>query len=168
MYSRYAQMNEMIKRALQSINISSQLEPPGLMREDGKRPDGVTNIAWERGRALVWDATCSDSLARTNRNESEGPGFSSENAARKKHLKYIRIKDNYCFLAFSVETLGPWASESISFLKKVGSALHRVSGDPRSHQFLVQRLSQAIQRGNSLSIRSTLPPSQAFDEVFYL
>lgn len=37
-------------------------------------------------------------------------------------LKYVStIKDNYNFLVFLVETLGPWTAESVSFLEIVGS-----------------------------------------------
>ncbi|KAF2903237.1 hypothetical protein ILUMI_02951 [Ignelater luminosus] len=44
---------------------SSILEPVavGLMHEDGKRPDGLTLVPWRKGRFLVWDATCLDTLA---------------------------------------------------------------------------------------------------------
>ena len=36
----------------------SRLEPPGLNRVDGKKPDGVTTVTWKCGKLLVWDATC--------------------------------------------------------------------------------------------------------------
>ena len=39
------------------------LEPLGLYRTDGKRPDEVTMIAWEMGEQLVWDVTVVDALA---------------------------------------------------------------------------------------------------------
>ena len=38
-------------------------EPTGLSRSDGKCPDGLSLIPWERGRPLVWDVTVPDSLA---------------------------------------------------------------------------------------------------------
>ena len=38
------------------------LEPLGLYRIDGKRPDGVTMIPWEMGKQLVWDVTVVDVL----------------------------------------------------------------------------------------------------------
>ena len=42
----------------------SRLEPPGLNRVDGKRPNGVTTVpAWKCGKLLVWDATCPDTFA---------------------------------------------------------------------------------------------------------
>ena len=39
------------------------LEPVGVCREDAKRPDGMTLIPWECGCSLLWDFTCSDTMA---------------------------------------------------------------------------------------------------------
>ena len=36
---------------------------PGLSRDDGRRPDGVTVLPFSDGRALAWDATCWNPLA---------------------------------------------------------------------------------------------------------
>ena len=38
-------------------------EPVGLIRQDGKRPDGLTLIPWQRGRPLTWDITIAHTLA---------------------------------------------------------------------------------------------------------
>ncbi|XP_063371156.1 zinc finger protein 596-like [Cydia amplana] len=45
-------------KALVSANVPCVLEPPGLCRTDGKRPDGLTLVPWQKGRCLLWDATC--------------------------------------------------------------------------------------------------------------
>ncbi|KAL1448203.1 hypothetical protein WDU94_012273 [Cyamophila willieti] len=167
-YSRHYELNMIIKKSLQSINISSKLEPSGLSRNDGKRPDGATNVAWERGRTLVWDATCVDSLAKSNMNSTCTPGFASEQAAKKKHWRYVEVKTSHHFLAFAVETLGPWAEESIDFIKKIGKKLSKETGDTRSVSFLTQRVSLAIQRGNSTCITGTIPDGSRLEELFYL
>jgi len=41
----------------------SRLEPQGLARDNGKRPDGVTSMTWKNGRCLICDVTCPDTLA---------------------------------------------------------------------------------------------------------
>ena len=56
-----------IHRTLSSAGIPSRLEPPGLSRSDGKRPDGVTLAPWSLGRPLVWDATCPDTFVPSHR-----------------------------------------------------------------------------------------------------
>ena len=43
------------------------LEQLGLYRSDDKRPNGATVVPWKCGRVLVWDATCSDTLAPSHR-----------------------------------------------------------------------------------------------------
>ena len=57
---RHSSLNDIIHRALSAAKIPSRLEPAGMYRNDGKRPDGITMVPWERGKLLVWDATCSD------------------------------------------------------------------------------------------------------------
>lgn len=51
-------INDVIRRALGSVGVSSILEPGGLTRDDGKRPDGMSLIHWTNGLPLVWVATC--------------------------------------------------------------------------------------------------------------
>ncbi|KAL1446882.1 hypothetical protein WDU94_010923, partial [Cyamophila willieti] len=166
--SRHSEINKIVQRALSSANISARLEPNGLLREDGKRPDGITNIAWERGKFLVWDVTCVDSMAKSYLDCSLAPGYPGESAAKKKHLKYATIAQNHHFLAFAVETLGPWPDETINFIDRLGGLLYEASQEPRSRSFLVERISLSIQRGNSASVLGSLPPSSSFEEIFYL
>ena len=47
----------------------SMLEPRGLYRTDGKRPDGVTMTPSEMGKQLVWDVTVVDALAPSRLNQ---------------------------------------------------------------------------------------------------
>ena len=63
---RHNQLNTIIKQSLASANIPSVLEPQGLSRTDGKRPDGMTITPWAQGRLLIWDATCWDTMAASN------------------------------------------------------------------------------------------------------
>ena len=51
----HAMLNDILHRASSSANVPSRLEPTGLDRADGKRPDGITMVPWSNGRLLVWD-----------------------------------------------------------------------------------------------------------------
>ena len=59
---RHHQLNDIIHRALKRVSTPSVLEPPGLARTDGKRPDGLTLIPWQRGKSLTWDVTVIDTV----------------------------------------------------------------------------------------------------------
>jgi len=52
-----------ISRAFASAKIPVTNEPSGLFRSDGKRPDGLTLIPWQRGLSLTWDVTVGTTLA---------------------------------------------------------------------------------------------------------
>ena len=49
---RHHQLNDVVRRALVRANIHSVLEPYGLSRGDGKRPDGMTLIQWQGGKKM--------------------------------------------------------------------------------------------------------------------
>src|SRR6218665_3321824 len=60
--TRHSVLNDLICRSLSNAGFPSIKEPPGLLRSDGKRPDGLTLIPWQAGRSLIWDATVIDTL----------------------------------------------------------------------------------------------------------
>jgi hypothetical protein len=98
-FSRHSDLNQIIQRALSSIHISSSLEPRGLLRDDGKRPDGATLIPWSKGQRLIWNVTCVDTLANSYiRKTSIIAGSAAEEASKRKHDKYQNLKSaNYNF-----------------------------------------------------------------------
>ena len=51
------EVNTRISSFLSKAGCPSVREPTGLARSDGKRPDGVTVLPFERGLPLAWDAT---------------------------------------------------------------------------------------------------------------
>ena len=48
-HSRHAAVNDIIKRSLESAKVPCHLEPVGLYRCDGKRPDGASVVPWRGG-----------------------------------------------------------------------------------------------------------------------
>ena len=69
------------------------LEPRGLYRTDGKRPDGFTMIPWEMGKQLVWDVTVVDALAPSCLNQGSlcNPGTTATEAKARKTEKYLEL-----------------------------------------------------------------------------
>jgi hypothetical protein len=169
-FSRHTEINSIINRSLTSIHVNSTLEPNGLSRDDGKRPDGMTLVPWIKGQPLVWDVTVVDTLADSYvLKSSEVSGFAAEMACKRKHSKYSSIiSSNYVFKGLAFETLGPWCKEAIDFINVIGDRLIAESGDSKSKKFLFERISLAIQRGNAASIRGTFPDSAILSEIFVL
>ena len=50
---RRSQGRHLLKRSLASAKIPSLLEPTGIARSDGRRPDGISVMPWRNGRTLV-------------------------------------------------------------------------------------------------------------------
>ena len=150
-------VNDIIHRALTSCDTPSVREPDGMFRSDEKRPDGVTLVPWALGRCLAWDATVVDTLAVSHLpGTAVIAGSAAEAASAAKTRKYDGLTSTHIFVPLAFETLGPVCSEGASLIASIGSRLTSKSGDPRETQFLFQRLSIAIQRGNAASVRATL------------
>lgn len=169
-HQRHKALNKIIQKALASAHIGAKLEPIGLSRDDGKRPDGVTEIPWSNGQRLVWDATCVDTLAKSYLKKTmKEAGAAAEIACKSKHKDYTKIvTSNFKFVGVAFETMGPWCQETKDFIGKIGKMLIIESGDIRAKQFLYQRISLAIQQGNATSILGTLPQSSKLDEIYNL
>ena len=70
------------------------LEPRGLYRTDGKRPDGVTMIPWEMGKQQVWDVTVVDALTPSRLNQVSlcNPGATATEVEARKTEKYRELR----------------------------------------------------------------------------
>ncbi|CAG9135278.1 unnamed protein product [Plutella xylostella] len=155
-FSRHHSINDIIRRALASANIPSVLEPPGLSRTDGKRPDGLTLVPWERGRCLLWDATCVCTFAQSHvAFTAATAGAAAEAAARQKCAKYRALMTSYIFVPLALETTGVWGTQGRAFIKELGRRLRDRGHDKRSGAYLMQRISLAVQRGNAASVMGT-------------
>ena len=85
-HPRHSAINDLVKRSPGSAKITAHLEPAGICRLDGKRPDRATVLPWRSERILVWDATCPDTFAPSHLDlASQGAGTVADQAeARKK------------------------------------------------------------------------------------
>ena len=156
---RHNALNDVIHRALVRAGVPAIKEPPGLLRTDGKRPDGATQIPWATGRCLVWDVTVADTLAPSYASLSSiSAGKVAERAAANKVQKYSALSHTHDFQPIALETLGPYDPSALMFLTQLGKRLVAASGDPREISFLFQRLSVTLQRFNWV----------AFTDTFYL
>ena len=155
---RHRLANDVIARAFRSAEVPADLEPQGLLRGDGKRPDGATLIPWSRGKHAVWDFICPDTLAPSHLAQTSlAVGSAAQAAEASKRLKYAGLGSGYSFYPVAIETLGAWGKDAQGLVSELGGRLAALTGDPRSLAFLRQRLGIAMQRGNAAAVRGTLP-----------
>lgn len=164
---RHNIINNTFSDAFSSAGIPNILQPPGISRVDGKRPDGMTLIPWSRGKSLLWDVTVRDTLAPSYlRLSSKKAGSIAEQAERRKHNHYIDLKENHNFTPIAFESLGCCGPETKIFMERLGKLLKQSTGEKRSLDFLFQKISIAIQRGNAACIFGTFEKKKLND--FYL
>jgi len=139
--------------AFRRADMLAHLEPNGLLRNDGKKPDGATLVPWACGHCLLWDFTCPDTLALSHVYESSlAAGSAASEAESRKSAKYSELSVVHTFVPIAVETFGAWGPEAIAFVSELGRRISAVTGEPRSTLFLRQRIDIALQRGNAASV----------------
>lgn len=157
---RHRLCNTIIMKSLNACGHTARLEPQGLSLENGSRPDGITQIPWSQGRPAVWDFTCSHRLAVSwNRCAIQEGSAVAERREQAKITKYEELvsQNGGMFFPVAAETLGGLGPKSLDFLRNIGQRTQALTGDARATSFLLQRLSVAIQIGNTVCIQESLP-----------
>ena len=153
---RHAYINDLIYKALVRAAIPAVKEPQGIVRGDGKRPDGLTLVPWQSGRCATWDVTIIDTLAASYVVQSAvNAASAAEVAASRKVAKYSSLSHSYEFFPVAIETLGPLSASCQTFLSDIGRRIAQRTSDPRETMFLFQRISVAIQRFNAVCLANT-------------
>ena len=168
--TRQQQLNDIIWRARKLADIPATKEPAGLVRVDGKRPDGLTLVPWQGERCLTWDATIVDTLAvsyvQTGSTASAGAANAAAAnrvccyvpylAAARKHAKYDTISAIHIFVPVAVETLGLFCDEDLKFVSEIGLRLSTIFDDSRESSCVFQKVSVLIQRFNEVAFLEIL------------
>ena len=115
-HSRHSALNDIVKRSLEAAKVPCHLEPSGLYRSAGNRPNGASVLPWQRGKILVWDATCSDTFAASHREIAvREPGAVADAAEHRKISKNNNLEATHHFIPIAVETLGVMGADAQSF-----------------------------------------------------
>ena len=103
----HSTVNNIIQRTLSTAGVPYRLEPPGLLRSDDKRPDGMTLVPWRSGRLFVWDATCPDTYAVSYRGQATTEvGYVAAHGVETKSGKYSHPSPTYLFHPVVIESSG--------------------------------------------------------------
>ena len=101
---------------------------------------GRTVAAW-------FGIICPDTLAASHLNRAViGPSSVANDAEGRKVAKYSSLSPQYTFIPIAVETLGALGDEALSFFRDLGHRIATVTAEPRSFQFLLQRLCDPIRQ----------------------
>ena len=105
---------------------------------------------------MAWDVTVPDTLAPSHLQASASrAGAVAEQSEATKISKYATIATTHLFIPLAFETLGTWGQEARKFISELGRRITEVTKDNRETEFLRQRLSVAIQRGNAMACLGT-------------
>ena len=160
-------------------NTQMTLEPPGIYRSDGKRPDGIGTsryipFGWQMPR---WHVHCTMEERKVaclgchlrrhfctvvHLHHKLQPGAVAAQAEERKCSKYSHFSSNHIFTPISIETSGSLGPKTRDFLKELSYRLRQASGEINS-SYLLQRLSIAVQRGNTAPVMGSIGHSADMD-----
>ena len=167
--ARHCSLNDAIQRSLGSAHVTSVLEPVGLDRGDGKRLDGLTIFPSKFGRAL--DVTVVDTLTQSYvafTSQLAGAGAVSDAAEARKQRKYEALDNRFIVQPVGFETMRSWGAGAKSFPTDVSNRVKRATGNPRAMEYLRQRVSIEIQRGNAAAVIGTVENSKEWTDLVLL
>ena len=151
--TRHNHLNDIVLHSLTRTKIPATREPAGLLRSDGKRPDGLTLIPWREGRCLVWDVTVADTTAASYLpSTSISAGSAAELAAVRKQAKYAELAQRYEFVPIAVESHGSYSATATTLLADLGRRLSAATSDAKETAHLFLRLSIALQCFNAVCV----------------
>jgi len=115
--ARHQALNDVVTRAFVFASFPVTKKPIGLARQDGKRPDGLALIPWQRGKPLTWDVTVAPTLADSSVSVAAYlGGAAAEQAADRKSAKYDQLIQTSClFRLIMAETLGLLKESAVFF-----------------------------------------------------
>ena len=77
-------------------------------------------------------------------------------AEDRKRAKYLCLEPTYSFTPVAIESAGAFGPVTLAFMRDLGKRLSQVTGDTHSYTYLLQRLSVAVQRGNTAAVLGTI------------
>ena len=83
-------------------------------------------------------------------------GAGAVQAEERKCSKYCHLDVSHIFAPVAIETLGTFGPRTIEFLRELGHQLRLATGESKGAAYFRQRLSVAIQRGNTVLVMGTI------------
>ena len=80
----------------------------------------------------------------------------------------MHIMDRVAFEPLAFETFGPWGPDTKVWISNIARMVEEQTGERRSHEYIRQRISIEIQRGNAASVLGTFPFTRGLEEVYFV
>ena len=113
-------------------------------------------------KCLVWDFTCSATVAPSHvRGCAREAGGAANAAEERKISHYYDLSPDYLFAPVSVETFGSVGNASSIFIGDLSKRLIVATGDKRSGSYFRQRLGLVVQRGNAIAVMGTMDKGES-------
>ena len=111
--------------------MSSTKEYAGLLRTDGKRPNGLTNMPWQAGKLVVWNVTVADTHADSYLvTTSMTAAVAAELAVTRKEAKYVELSTTHHFVPLAFDFIESNRFQSHEFFKRTRPMLKKCNGQP--------------------------------------
>jgi len=157
-------MIDVVTSALVSAGIPATKETVGLLRSDGKRPDGLTLVPWQSGKPLTWDVTVAHTLAAS----CQLYGSRSRRCGRDgSDPEVIQIRRHFSFAPFSADRFRDSGLHELFcgfLLPGFGPQNQPGLGDSREASYLFQRIAVTIQLFNSVLFRNSFVAYESQDD----
>ena len=146
---------------------------PTLIRawSDGKKPDGLTLVPWQSGKALCWDVTVTCPLADSYITGAAcEAGSAAQLATSHKEEKYAAIDGRYIFERIAIEPLGVFSMSAYQLLTDLSRSISQISGKVTESGYLLQRCSVLVQRFNAILLHEVCRPliARTYDHTHYI
>ena len=83
-------------------------------------------------------------------------GSAAAKAEVAKTAKYMEIAITHAFVPLAFESLAAWGVQCQQFVSELDRRITIITGDARETNYLRQRLSIAVQRGNAIACRGAM------------
>ena len=114
---------------------------------------------------LVWDVTVVATVAQSYVAATSQQAGAAEN---RKRSKYRALEDQIIVQPIGFKTMGSWGADANPFLTEIGSRVKQATGNARAMEFLRQRVSIEIQRGNTPAVMGTVDDPKEWSSPFSL
>ena len=109
----------------------------------------------------MWDVTVVNTVAQSYV-AAQQAGAAADAAENRKRRKYRALENQFIVQPIGFETMGSWGADAKALLTEVGSRVKQAT------EFLRQRVSIEIQRGNAAAVMGTVDDPKEWNSLFLL